>query len=210
MIRKCLLGFLFASMMFETAAAPSRPPTDGLVLWLDAADASTISLDERQRVLRWRDKSGQHHDVTADHASASAWSGYVTNALNGRAVVRLNGTAAFSAKALRTAKGPVTLLIVSRRLPEQAGGKAWQRLFSSRPQLADNDNVAPNVGISVQQTSAYRTPHCLPRNQATCRSALLAVGRNVVGTSEILRGDIAEVLAYNRPLATQAERQAAF
>ncbi|VVP97854.1 hypothetical protein PS914_03759 [Pseudomonas fluorescens] len=209
MIRECLLGFLFASMMFEAAAAPSRPPTDGLVLWLDAADASNISLDERQRVLRWRDKSGQHHDVTADHASASAWSGYVTNALNGRAVVRLNGTAAFSAKAVRTAKGPVTLLIVSRRLPEQAGGKAWQRLFSSRPQLTDNDNVAPNIGISVQQTSAYE-PRIAFLETSDVPIGPLAVGRNVVGSSEILRGDIAEVLVYNRPLATQAERQAAF
>ena len=35
-----------------------------------------------------------------------------------------------------------------------------------------------------------------------------AVGRNVVGNSENFRGDIAEVLVYDRPFASLAERQA--
>ncbi|WP_160109837.1 family 16 glycosylhydrolase, partial [Pseudomonas izuensis] len=173
------------------------------------ADASSISLDEHHHVLRWKDKSARNNPVTTDEASASARPDYVSNALNGHAVVRLKGSAAFSAKALRTAKGPVTLLIVSRRLPEQAGGKAWQRLFSSRPQRADNDNVAPNFGISVQQTTAYE-PALAFLETSDVPIGPLAVGRNVVGTSEILRGDIAEVLVYDRPLSTQVERQAAF
>ncbi|AWY38578.1 glycoside hydrolase [Pseudomonas putida] len=209
MIRECLLGFFLMCMMFEVSAATSRPPAEGLVLWLDGADASNLSLNQQGRVLSWLDKSGHGNDVNADNAAPGALPEYVSAAINGHGVVRLNGTAAFSAKALRSAKGPVTLLVVSRRLPEQAGGKAWQRLFSSRPQLADNDNVAPNFGISVQQTTAYE-PALAFLEAGDVPIGPLAVGRNVVGTSEILRGDIAEVLVYDRPFATQAERQAAF
>jgi len=209
MIRQWLLGLISISLMFEASAAPSRPPTEGLVLWLDGAQASSVSLNEQGRVLRWRDKSGHGNDVSADKAAASALPEYVSAALNGHGVVRFSGTAAFSAQAVRNARGPVTVFVVSRRLPEQAGGKAWQRLFSSRPQLADNDNVAPNFGISVQQTTAYE-PAVAFLETSDVPIGPLAVGRNVVGTSEILRGDIAEVLLYDRPLANRAERQAAF
>ncbi|MBZ9781543.1 family 16 glycosylhydrolase [Pseudomonas sp. REP124] len=209
MIRECLLGLLLISTVFEASAAPSQPPTEGLVMWLDAADASNVSRNEQGRVTRWQDKSGRGNDVNADNVAASALPAYVSNALNGHGVVRLSGTAAFSANALRTTRGPVTVFVVSRRLPEQAGGKAWQRLISSRPQLADNDNVAPNFGLSVQQTTAYE-PALAFLESGDVPIGPLAVGRNVVGTSEILRGDIAEVLVYDRPLATQAERQAVF
>jgi beta-glucanase (GH16 family) len=209
MIKECLLGVLLATVAFAATAAPSRPPGAGLVLWLDAADTSTISLNAQNRVQRWRDKSVHANDVITDSAAPASLPEYVSNAMSGHAVVRLNGTAAFSGKALRTAKGPVTVLVVSRRLPEQAGGKAWQRLFSSRPQMADNDNVAPNFGISVQQTTAYE-PTLSFLETADVPIGPFAVGRNVVGTSEILRGDIAEVLVYNRALATEADRQAAF
>ncbi|WP_256591077.1 MULTISPECIES: family 16 glycosylhydrolase [unclassified Pseudomonas] len=189
-------------------AASAKPPVDGLILWLDAADSSSISLNAQHRVQRWHDKSGHSNDVSADNAAPAKLPELVANALNGHAVVRLNGTAAFSGKALRRAKGSVTVLIVSRRMPEQAGGKAWQRLFSSRPQMADNDNVAPNFGISVQQTSAYE-PALAFLETSDVPIGPYAVGRNVVGTSEILRGDIAEVLVYDRPLTTQTDRQAA-
>lgn len=186
-----------------------RPTADGLVLWLDADDPAAMTLDARNQLLRWHDKSTHGHHVEVDNPKAVTLPLRVSDALNGRGVVRFSGTAAFSGAAIRTGKGPVTVFVVSRRLPEQAGGKAWQRLFSSRPQLADNDNVAPNFGISVQQTTAYpATLAFLEANDVPIGP--FAVARNVVGTSEILRGDVAEVLVYDRPFSSQAERRSVF
>ncbi|VVN11072.1 hypothetical protein PS645_03792 [Pseudomonas fluorescens] len=209
MVREILLGALLMSAALNAFANVSSPPLNGLVLWLDAADASTLTVDAENRVTRWQDKSAKATAVTVDPVAATALPLRVDSAMNGRPVVRFSGTAAFSGPAIRTSKGPATVFVVSRRMTEQAGGKAWQRLFSSRPQIADNDNVLPNFGISVQQTTAYE-PRLAFLEITDVPIGPFAVARNVVGTSEILRGDVAEVLVYDRALSSQAERQTVF
>ncbi|VVN78568.1 family 16 glycosylhydrolase [Pseudomonas fluorescens] len=210
MLRNFLRAGLLASIACYAIAAPApRPLATGLVLWLDAADASKMTFDAQNRLQRWHDKSGKSNDATVDDAAVASRPQRVANAMNGHSVVRFGGASAFLGKTLRAANGPVTVLIVSRRLTDQAGGDTWQRLFSSRPRLADNDNVAPNFNISLQQTSAYdSTLSFLELNDVPIGP--YAVGRNVVGSSEHLRGDIAEVLVYDRPLVTQEERQSVF
>jgi beta-glucanase (GH16 family) len=208
MSKECLLALLLSvSLDCNAAQVPSRVPTTGLVLWLDAADASTMTLDAQNRLQRWSDKSGESNDATVDDAALQPQR--MANALNGHSVVRFSGVSAFLGKTIRTAKGPVTVLIVSRRLPEQAGVDPWQRLFSSRPQTANNDNVLPNFAISLQQTTAY-VPTFSVLELYDVPIGPYAVGRNVVGNSENFRGDIAEVLVYDRPFASLAERQRAF
>jgi hypothetical protein len=190
-----------------TGSAAQAPPNAGLVLWLDAADASSLSVNAQNRVQRWSDKSGQPHDARVDEGAEQPQR--LENAVNGHAVVRFSGGSAFLGKSIRSAKGPVTVLIVSRRLPEQAGVDPWQRLFSSRAQIADNDNVLPNFAISLAQTTAYEPTVSVLELQGVPIGPY-AVGRNAVGTSENFRGDIAEVLVYDRPFASLAERQQAF
>ena len=209
MFRELMLGSVLLVLAVGASANIASPPVNGLVLWLDAADAAKMTVDGQNRVLQWQDKSPKVSEITVDTVAAASLPLRVDNALNGKPVVRFSGTAAFAGKAIRTAKGPATVFVVSRRLPEQAGGKAWQRLFSSRPQIADNDNVAPNFGISIQQTTAYE-PKLSFLEVTDAPIGPFAVARNVVGTSEILRGDIAEVLVYDRPLVSQSERQTVF
>ncbi|WP_223487371.1 family 16 glycosylhydrolase [Pseudomonas sp. A-RE-19] len=203
------LLIVLAAVVCNASGAPSQPLADGLVLWLDAADTSKMTLDAHSRLLRWHDKSGKANDVTVDDAASAARPLRVENAMNGHSVVRFGGASAFLGKSIRAANGPVTVLIVSRRLTGQSGGDTWQRLFSSRPRVADNDNVAPNFAISVQQTSAYdSTLFFLELNDVPIGP--YAVGRNVVGSIEDLHGDIAEVLVYDRHLASLEERQQVF
>lgn len=208
MSRYALLIVLAAVVCTASGASPT-PLANGLVLWLDAADASKMTLDGHSRLLRWHDKSGKSNDASVDDAANTALPLRVENAMNGHAVVRFSGASAFLGKAIRAEKGPVTVLVVSRRLSEQSSAETWQRLFSSRPQIADNDNVAPNFAISVQQTTAYDpTLFFLELNNVPIGP--YAVGRNVVGSTEDLRGDIAEVLVYDRRLASLEERQRVF
>jgi hypothetical protein len=155
MIRRLVLASL-CSLLCPLVNAASPPPT-GLVMWLDASDASSMTLDNQKRVQVWHDKSGSGNDVTLDAGAGSTavLPTLVSGAMNNQAVVRLGGSAAFIGKTIRAGKGAVTVLMVTRRNANQAGGKAWQRLISSRPLTASNDNVMPNFGISMQKTTAY-------------------------------------------------------
>lgn len=199
-----LLGFALAG---NAAPAPPGVPAAGLVLWLDAADAQSVQLDEQNRVLRWKDKSASGHDASADNPGvAPQW---LPDAVNGRAVVRFNGVSGLLGKAIRSAKGPVTVLVVSRRTAESAGADAWQRLFSSRPQTADNDNVLPNFAISLRDAAAYAI-NVSVLELYDVPIGPFGIGRNAVGTADNFRGDIAEVLVYDRAFASLADRQQAF
>jgi hypothetical protein len=205
MFKASLLVLLLSVAM--VCNAQSGVPATGLVLWLDAADASTMTLNAQNYVQQWKDKSGKSNHATVDDGASQPQR--MANALNGHPVMRFSGVSGFLGKTIRSAKGPVTVLIVSRRLPEQAEVDPWQRLFSSRPQSAHNDNVLPNFAISLQQTTAYAaTVSVLELYDVPIGP--YGVGRNAIGHSENFRGDIAEVLVYDRALGSLAERQRAF
>lgn len=208
MFKECLLIVLLSvSLVGNAAQTPSPVPTNGLVLWLDAADATTMTLDAQNRLQRWSDKSAKANDATVDGAASAPER--ITNTLNGHSIVRFSGVSGFLGNTLRKANGPVTVLIVSRRLPEHAPVDPWQRLFSSRPQTADNDNVLPNFAISLQQSDAY-APTISVLELQDVPIGPYAVGRNVVGNAENFKGDIAEILVYDRQFASLAQQQAAY
>jgi len=202
-----LLLLLSLSMAGHAAQASPGVPTTGLVLWLDADDGASLSLDAQNRVRQWRDKSGQGHHATVDDGAAPPQR--LANAVNGHSVLHFSGGSGLLGKSIRSGKGPVTVLVVSRRLPEQPEVDPWQRLFSSRPHTALNDNQLPNFAISLQQTSAYG-PSVAMLELDDVPIGPFGVGRNAVGSADNFRGDIAEVLVYDRALASLAERQQAF
>ena len=70
--------------------APSEVPTVGLRLHLDASDAESVIADGSGVVETWHDRSGQANDAVQSLTSRRPT--YVENALNGRAVVRFDGT----------------------------------------------------------------------------------------------------------------------
>lgn len=68
------------------AWTPAQLP--GVTLWLDADDATTVTLNG-SNVSQWRDKSG--NDWHMDQAVASDQPAYVTGGLNGKAIIRTDG-----------------------------------------------------------------------------------------------------------------------
>lgn len=178
MSRFILLAALLSVVCNASGGYPP-PLANGLVLWLDAADASKMTVDAQNHLLRWHDKSGEANDVAVDDAASASLPLRVEHAMNGHAVVRFSGSSAFLGKTIRAAKGPVILLIVSRRLTEQSGGETWQRLFSSRPIIADNDNVPPNFASCRRrhhERPAVRHPARTSVFQLSCRTLWLANG----------------------------------
>jgi hypothetical protein len=67
---------------------PSRIP--GLALWLDAADASTVTLDGSNNVSEWRDKSGNSRHF--DQADTLRKPSYSLAALNNNNAIAFDGT----------------------------------------------------------------------------------------------------------------------
>ena len=76
---------------YGLAGSYTKPavPADGLVLWLDAGDASTLSLDASNRVTEWRDKTGNGHHATPIRAAAQ----WVPDQINGQAVIEFDQSA---------------------------------------------------------------------------------------------------------------------
>jgi hypothetical protein len=82
-------------------AAFSPASIPNLALWLDAADASTITVDGSNNVSEWRDKSGNARHLT--QGTALNRPSYVTGVLNGLPVVRPDGVNDFLESSAQTA-----------------------------------------------------------------------------------------------------------
>ena len=80
---------LIAIFVSFAAEAEQVPREEGLVLWLDAADAKTITKDSTGQVSRWSDRSAYDHH--ARQTSASKRPRYVPEGLGGKPVVRFDG-----------------------------------------------------------------------------------------------------------------------
>lgn len=71
--------------IIDLEAVAAFAPTDlaGLALWLDASDASTISLDVSNNVSQWNDKSGNaRHAAQANALLRPAWGTQTQNGKN--------------------------------------------------------------------------------------------------------------------------------
>jgi beta-glucanase (GH16 family) len=198
----------FSSVAARADSLTTSPLPAGLVLWLDASDTDSIKTDADGKVILWRDRSGQSHDVTPGE-EASTRPQLVPNALNNRPVIRFSGGQILRCRTpLRISPGAATVIVVSRRTMSQSGGNAWQRLFSSQPDARQGDHLSPNfvlTGDSQGLPSAYATV-ITETEQSNVPIGPLGIGGGADGGSNGLRGDIAEVLVYNRAFLAQGDR----
>jgi hypothetical protein len=170
---------------------------DGLLLWLDAADATTLTFGADGGVTAWRDKSpGQLVALPVDVARPVK---LTPAALNGRPVVRGAGVGALRVAMPPREPGPLTLLIVSQGL--QAAGPSWQRITAAS-RLTPREWEPPNWIImrpGGQNPEAY-----LPRLYRMQLPSGVLDRLTILGASESpaqnLYGDVAEVLIYGRAL----------
>lgn len=127
-----------------------RYPTDiaGCVLWLDAADAATIT-ESAGAVSQWNDKSASGFNVTQSTALLKPT--YVTSVQNGRNIVRFGGSHEMqntSATLLRNVAG-WTIFTVQKTTTNSP------TVIATPCYVRDSAGSARAIGVSVAATSGF-------------------------------------------------------
>jgi hypothetical protein len=88
----CVVGVGLSGVSVFGQAKKITEPKEipGLVLWLDAADAKSISKDAANKVSKWSDKSGKN--LNSEQSDAAAQPIYNATALNQLPAIVFNGT----------------------------------------------------------------------------------------------------------------------
>ncbi len=197
---RLILNFVCTPLLLVPLAAPADggPSREGLRLWLDASDVGTLDVCGNA-VTRWRDKSGANN-----HARAVGAPLLLERAFEGHPALRLSGRDCFQLPPVVGKTGPITAFIVSSRPPTQGGGAGWQRLISIRSGSAA-DNKPPNLCLSAEAKSDAYTPSVKVMSKDGIAPGAVAIG--AVGGSDppshCFRGDIAEVLIYDRGFVSE-------
>jgi pectate lyase len=222
---------LFAVALPHADADSELPVTNGLELWLDAADESTIMVDGAGKVSKWTDKSAQGYD--AEQSDSTKQPSYTTRSLNNIIVIEFDGqhyltTPKFSSKL----KQPNTIVVVGKRDTSDGDGYYFYDGLDKKKRHAnfvENNNYSVFAGkkkriISYAEAATEPEIHISRFNEDFSQNkrdgALVAsgnagrnklqgltIGARYVGKKDdhtpqdYLDGYIAELLVYNRALS---------
>jgi len=185
-------------------AAVAGPSTDGLQLWLDASDATTVKLSDQGVLLRWLDRSGRGRHAIADPKGGPK---LAAGGMNRRAVLRFDGGGSLRVPEIRKATGPVAVFVVSQRSQAQATESKWQRLMSSWDGRTRNDNTRPSfcviAGADGKGGGGAYKPIVDEVLETDVKIGPIVIGRSARGMQQGFRGDIAEILIYDRTFVTE-------
>lgn len=207
MLNRKTLSIIIVLVLTRIAtAAADKPPAEGLVLWLDATDVSTLKLDG-DSVAEWKSKVGEQIPTVLKGDMPTL----IRQGLNGKPVLRFAGHSGLATTgAIRSTPGPATVFVVFQRSAEQMTKSHWQRLVSSQLDRKEKDNVTPNFCVTSEHDGEPRPTEAVIVHQEFGGSVigLLSIGRSVGGYSA-LTGDIAEVLIYDRGFLSEGDQRQA-
>lgn len=126
------LGFGFGFEIPGRLGALSLPVTDGLALWLDASDLSTIT-ESGGSVSQWSDKSESMDHLVQASGSLQPVTGAET--LNGRNVLTFAGAEQLDFTTGRTFSGGATFFIVHEPDSTSAGGLVGSKVYAASQKL---------------------------------------------------------------------------
>jgi hypothetical protein len=222
------------SQMISTLTSRLGAPTiPGCVLWLDAADASTIT--GTTTVSEWRDKSGNGN--TLSQTTSSQQPTIVANVVGALPVVRFTGTSTSSTSLQRstfTSLGTqgITFILVERNMtdPGLAGAAPFSFGATGSPNSGivyqNNGGLQPFAGIAFNSSTPrihiYYRPNTSGSGTATgyengtsvvivdtttgTYSTTFAVGLRLAGSLP-MSGDICEIIFFNTALTTSQRQQ---
>lgn len=180
------------AFMPQPALTEETMPTDGLLLWLDAAAAQSLVLEGKE-LQRWHDRTGNGRTAVAGPGFAP-----LPNACNGLTMIRSAGKGGLTVGTLRKSSGSATVFLVARS--ENGGGAPWQRIFVSWSGKG-NDWIAPNFQ-KMRPNAETPTPFpprlftITPRSDVVLDNVTIAASAQ--SNTQNFAGDIAEVLIFDR------------
>lgn len=225
------LGMLALLLSLRGIHAFEPSEIAGLQLWLDADDASSVTLEADNKVSQWADGSG--NDRHAVEGSSGAQPVYVTEALYGRAVLRLAGSQSLQSPYSQLGVSGTAHSFFAVSHPEEATGYLVHAhgSVSSRDSQSfsvlyfSNGNLSIPLGGSFEETPYDAEPQIVSavwdRTEETAAKLLngtvidtgigsatssnpLNIGKRDGGAN--FAGDIAEIIIYNAALS-ETDRQ---
>jgi autotransporter-associated beta strand protein len=199
---------------FTTSATTAIP---GLVLWLDASDASTMTMNGTT-VNEWRDKTGSSAKMTRTSGTPTV----VASGIGGKPTVNFTASSSSSMRDGVNHSGPVTIFYVSRQTGGSSGRvltaidnnwllgyhdgyrnraylEGWVIVDSQTPSDTNPHLYATTIGGSGQNSTVWAEGTQIVSNQnGTQGPNNLNLGGDAYG--EFSDCDISEVLVYNRVL----------
>jgi hypothetical protein len=208
----------------HSAATPSAfSPSDisNLAIWLDAADASTLTLDGSNNVEQWNDKSGNGRHV--EQSNATLRPARTLSSINGLTALTFDGTDDRLIGTFASIAQPATFFIVSR-IANVTGAKI---LFDSRQTTAHSlfSNAAAlsiiSAASSISGGTVAAATAFMSSGQFNGASSVLRLNRSQVATGNAgvgsltdgislgisrtggspLNGSIAELVYYSKLLS---------
>ena len=124
-----------------------NPSMIATALWLDAADASTVTTVS-SAVSQWSDKSGNARNAT--QSTAGNRPTFTNNALNGKSVITFNGSSTqHFVHSLNASPAPHSVFAVARRTT--GGTTAFQTVINA---IAPNNAFGVSLAAKVDGVSA--------------------------------------------------------
>ncbi len=227
---KITLGMpvLLFSMVMISVQAFEPSDITGLQLWFDADDSSSVTLEANDKVSQWADLSG--NDRHAVEASSGAQPVYVTEALQGRPVIRFAGSQSLQSSYNQLGVSQTAHSVFAVSHPEQATGYLLNTHGSVSARSSQsfsilyfsNGNLSIPIGGSYTETPYDAEPQLISavwdRTAATAVKLLngtvidtgigsstssnpLNIGKRDGGAN--YSGDIAEIIVYDTSLSEE-------
>ena len=189
-LRRIILG---GFLSVGSSLASDSPRQDGVILWLDASDATTRETSDAKGVTRLKDKSGNGHDA---HSQKGPW--IISKGLGNREVLRFENAQALTVPNVLKGRDKVTVFIAFRRGEDMADGPTWQKVITSGD---GKEGVFMHTGAKPDALS----PRVLRATYHDFKSEHLYIGKGGPHEGGTLRGDIAEILVYDRDFYVESQ-----
>ena len=184
--------------------AADVPPTDGLEVWLDASDATTVAADETAHVSVWRDKSGNERH--AEQPDIEVQPAYVTDGINGKPAVQFSEDTKTRLELPDISEEKITATIFAVFSNPEPGSEVNHdaRIFTA----SDGEGYDYMVGLAATVPGLQTGG---PRQSAqtfTDRWAKhVRVGCFSPGYQTYFTGYVAEILVYSRVMTREEQDQ---
>ncbi len=180
------------------AARGAGLPRNGLVVWLDAAEAASVDRDAAGKVAAWRDRSGQGRDGL--QAEAARRPLYVPAALNGRPALRFSETSRtrLDLPDLSDHKISATLFAVISNPEPGSEVNHDARIFTGSDGKGLDYLIGLCLGVPGMETGG---PRVVTASFTDRWARCVRVGCFSPYDQTFFSGLISEILVFDRPLA---------